>query len=126
MRYRFDPNATFIAVEVELVGLTQYCQTIFALDTGATQTGVDKQLLRLLGFDPAQAIRRSVVATARGRINIDEHRLPALSALSVDMHDFDVAEHDFGASSFDGVLGKDFFRGKVLTIDFRNGTIELQ
>jgi hypothetical protein len=55
-----------------------------------------------------------------------EYRLPALSALGVDLRDLDVCAADFSASSFDGVLGLDFLRGRVLAIDFQTGTIDLR
>jgi hypothetical protein len=52
MTYRFIPNATFVAVEAVLVGPSNASRTILALDTGSTQTGIDKDLLKNLGFDP--------------------------------------------------------------------------
>ena len=45
MTYRFDPNETFIAVEVVMVGPKAFGKTIFALDTGATQTGIDEVVI---------------------------------------------------------------------------------
>ncbi len=125
MKYHFDPNGSFIAVEVVLVGPLAFGKTIFALDTGATQTGVDESILGRLGFGPSMAVRKLQVATAGGQTKMFEYRLPVLSALGLDVHDFDVLAVDLSASSFDGVLGMDFFRDKVLTIDFRNATIEL-
>src|SRR5262249_32830018 len=94
MTYSFDPNASYIAVETILVGLSSFCRTVFALDTGSTQTGVNKDLLKLLGFDSSNAIRQVPVATVRGQITMDEYRLPAFSALGTDLHDFDVASVD--------------------------------
>jgi hypothetical protein len=126
MTYRFAPNASFIAVEAVLVGPTNFCQTILALDTGATQTGIDEGLLKMLGFDASMAIRSGSTATAGGVVKMVEYRLPAFSALGIDFYDFEVCAADFSASSFDGVLGLDFYRNRVLTIDFQLGTIDLR
>lgn len=113
MTTRFDPSATFISVEVVLVGLSAFGRLKFALDTGATQTGVDTDVLSDLGFDSSMAVRQISIATLRGWIPMNEFRLPALSALGVDLYDFDVWALDLPDSTFDGVLGMDFFRNRV-------------
>lgn len=53
-------------------------------------------------------------------------RVPALTALGRARTDVLVAAHDLplGAES-DGLLGLDFFRGFVLTLDFARGRITL-
>jgi hypothetical protein len=125
MIYRFDPNATYIAVETVLVGPSSATKTVFALDTGATQTGVDSKLLKMLGFDLSKPLNSWSVATPAGVRILKEFRLQALSALGIDFVPFDVIAADFSGSSFEGVLGLDFCRGRELKIDFRAGTIEL-
>lgn len=72
------------------------------------------------------AVNQFTIATVRGLIPCSEYRLSLFSALGVEKTDFEAASLDFRTMSFDGVLGKDFFRDRVLTIDFRNGTIDLQ
>lgn len=50
-----------------------------------------------------------------------------LKALGKEKADFQIIAHDFPPTlTVDGVLGLDFLRGNVLTVDFVNGEIKLR
>jgi hypothetical protein len=125
MTYRFDPNASFIRIVAEILGPLGFCRTILALDTGSTQTVIDASLLGQLGFGPSNAVRQRQANTVGGQTTMIEYRLPGFSALGIHASDFDVCAVALRSPRFDGLLGKDFFRDRVLKIDFRNWTIEV-
>jgi hypothetical protein len=53
-------------------------------------------------------------------------RLPAVAALDRVRTDFLVAAHEFPLGvEADGLLGLDFFRGFILTLDFVGGRVSL-
>jgi predicted aspartyl protease len=126
MTFRFDPNDSFVAVEAELVGPMATDRVILALDTGATETTIDQNVMTFLGFDPSQPIAQFSVTTANGQVVVKEFRLDSLTALGVEVKPMNVIAMDLQGRGYEGLLGMDFFRDRALKIDFRNGTIELQ
>ena len=125
MIFRFDPDATVIRVDGNIPSPMGLRRTILALDTAATQTCIAESLLASIGLNTSVAPKVRV-ATANGEIEVPEVMLPVLSALGHEKNDFKVLAVNMPSSTFSGVLGLDFFRDKVLRIDFRNGTIDLQ
>jgi predicted aspartyl protease len=97
-----------------------------ALDTGASATLIGLDPLRLVGYDPPAVGHRMQITTGSG--TAQAYRLPvaALGALGQNRTNFPVVAHDLPpTSSVDGVLGLDFLRGQILTIDFQKGEITL-
>ncbi len=125
MVYRFKPGDDFIAVEAVLVSPSLSYKVILALDTGASQSVITPSALAILGFDLSQPTRRCSVITANGQVTVDEFRLASLGALGIDASPMDVLGIDLQNADYEGLLGKDFFRDRVLKIDFRAGTIEV-
>lgn len=125
MTYYFDPNESYIAVDADLVVPGASQTIVMALDTGSTQTVIDQYVLAYLGLDLSQPVRQFSVTTANGTVPVKEFRFDSLSALAVDLRQFDIIAMDLQSSDYQGLLGKDFFRDRVLKMDFRNGTIEL-
>jgi len=126
MVYRFNPGDDFIAVEALLVGPALSYRVILALDTGASQSVVTPSALAVLGFDLSQPNHETLVITANGQVDVGVFRLASLGALGVQASPMDVLAIDLPSADYEGLLGKDFFRDRVLKIDFHNGTIELQ
>jgi predicted aspartyl protease len=97
-----------------------------ALDTGATSTLINSEIMVLLGYDPAASPDRIQVTTGSGVEFCPRVTVQRLEALGKSINDFPVLSHTLPPTSqVDGLLGLDFFRGFQISIDFRNGTITI-
>jgi predicted aspartyl protease len=95
-----------------------------ALDTGATSTVVNVGMLVAIGCDPATAPDRVQVTTGSGVEFSPRVTLQRIVALGLERTDFHVLGHTLPPSAgVDGLLGLDFLRGYVLTVDLRNGRV---
>jgi hypothetical protein len=126
MKYPFQPNADAIIVEAVLFGPLGNTTLALVLDTGATCSMVSEARLRFVGCDPAQPSGQ-VQATFGGGVQMLPVVLTVgLAALGVNKPSYPVVCHTLPPSAgVDGVLGLDFFPGRVLTIDFVNNTLDL-
>jgi gag-polyprotein putative aspartyl protease len=101
-----------------------------ALDTGATHTVLDLTMLIIAGYTLNDVIRTVEIETAKGTIEAYVFKIKKLTSLGVTLKDKEICSYDFLAnnvlSSIDGVLGLDFFRGRVLTIDFQQSQIVIK
>ena len=126
MTFPFNPTRGAIVVEVEVSGPTGQSVVRMALDTGCLGTVVDAKILASIGHDPSLAPGRVSATTASGVVSLPRLPVNALSALGHVRTNFPVLAHILPATaSSDGLLGLDFFRGHVPTIDFQKGEIEL-
>ena len=126
MTYPFDPEYGLIVVQTELIGPSGSAILRLALDTGATTTLVNVGMLVALGCDPAMAPEQVQITTGSGVELAPIVSLEQVSALGRTRSDFVVLGHTLPASSgIDGLLGLDFFRDRVLTLDFRLGEMAL-
>jgi predicted aspartyl protease len=97
-----------------------------ALDTGATSTLVNLEMLVAIGYDPALTAERVQVTTGSGVEFAPRVVLQRVIALGLELLGFPVLGHTLPPSaSVDGLLGLDFFRGLALAIDFRTGRLSL-
>jgi len=97
-----------------------------ALDTGATSTVVNVAMLVALGYDPALAPDRIQITTGSGVEFAPRVLLQKLAALGLERAPFAVLGRTLPPSAgVDGLLGLDFFRGQVLTLDFRSGRVDV-
>lgn len=98
-----------------------------ALDTGASATVISRKRLLAVGYDLENIEDEAFITTGSGLITIPKIRIEKLSALGKEKTDFLINAHDLPpTASVDGVLGLDFLRENVLTIDFMKGEIELK
>jgi predicted aspartyl protease len=126
MSFPFQPQRGLIHVEAELEGPAGNVNVLLALDTGATGTTVSDRLLRIAGYDPAAAPAQVRLTTASGTASIPQLAVTRLTTLGRDRMGFAVLALTLpSGTAVDGVLGLDFLRGCVLTIDFRAGQITL-
>src|SRR4051812_8904459 len=96
------------------------------LDTGATTSLINLATLLSLGFDPDQSAQQMVMTTGSTTQIVPIVVLTRLSGLGQHRFGFPVLAHALPASpAIDGLLGLDFLRSHVLTIDFRVGEIRL-
>jgi hypothetical protein len=126
MTHLFDPNAPLIVLEAEIVGPLRVVTVQLVLDTGASQTMIRPRYLIAAGYRPATATRRGNIRSATGGGTAPILEVSALSCLSRVRTGLSVLAHDPPpAVVYDGLLGLDFFRGLVLTLDFIRGRIKL-
>ena len=126
MTDQFDPAEGLITVSVRLSGPTGDIIVRLALDTGATSTLVNSAVMVLLGYDPAASSDRIQVTTGSGVEFCSRIVVNRVETLGRSMETFPVLCHTLPPSAqVDGLLGLDFFRGCLLNIDLKNGTISV-
>jgi predicted aspartyl protease len=124
--FPFNRVRGLIHVQAELTGPGGTVNLVLALDTGASATLIRTTRLVQAGYDPA-AVGTPVKTTTAGGV-VQSLRLPimSLTALGQTRTNMPVLGRDLPpTASAEGLLGLDFLRGDVLTIDFVNGEITL-
>jgi len=122
----FDPQSGLVVVPAAVEGPSGSAVLRLALDTGATGTLINTGMLVALGYDPALSLDRFQVTTGSGVEFVPKITLQRLVALGNERTCFPVLGHTLPPSAgIDGLLGLDFVRGQILTVDFRTGTITL-
>ena len=127
MKFEFNPKAGLLVVRAKLLGPGGERELELALDTAASQTLIERSQLVALGSDAAESSEVVPLTTASGMEYVPCVRVSRLIALGQHRTNFSVICHELPPSAaIDGVLGLDFLRGHVLTIDFKTGTIVLE
>ena len=94
-----------------------------ALDTAASHTTIDSNMLFMLGYELKDALNEVEVETSNGIIIVEEHRLKKLSCIGIERTGFVIQVYDFLAhgvtSDYDGVIGLDFLKERKICIDFK-------
>lgn len=125
MSVPFDTAASRVVVPVLLVGPRRAVRVRLILDTGATQTMIRTELLREIGCVISDTPRRVRSVTGIGQVR--SATLTHLESLGVRRGNFTVAAHEFPPGLMtEGLLGLDFLRGRVLTLDFARGRMALR
>lgn len=127
MNYPFDRHNGVIIVRTRIFGPSGNINIFrLALDTGASDTLLSATRLRNAGFDLALDSQTVEITTGGGIIAAPIIQIPHMEALNQERFDFPVLAHDLPpTSTIDGVLGLDFMRGHLLTVDFRIGQLSL-
>jgi hypothetical protein len=122
----FDPQRGLIVIPTRLWGPSADVVARLALDTGATTTLINWDLVVFIGHDPAGIGPRVQVTTGSGVEFVPQLSLQKIEALGIERLDFAVLCHTLPPSAtVDGVLGLDFMRGRRLVVDFRRGAVRL-
>lgn len=122
----FNPRQGLIVITAELEGPSGTALLRLALDTGATDTLIGVGMLVAVGYDPSLAPMRVQVTTGSGVEFAPRLTVSRLKALGRERLIFPVLAHTLPASaSVDGLLGLDFMRGLILTVNFPLGQITL-
>jgi predicted aspartyl protease len=127
MSQRFDLQERLIIVPVRIFGPVGDTIVRLALDTGASSTLVNTEVVVLLGYDPATAPDRIEVTTGSGiefcaRLSVDR-----IEAVERSLEQFPILCHTLPPSApIDGLLGMDFLRGCYVGIDLRIGEITVR
>lgn len=127
MSASFDPTAPHVVVVGYATGIVETLQVRFAVDTGATGTVISATILAALGLAATPTSPRRRLRGVTGTATVPVVRVRQLLALGSAQTDFPVAAHDLPlGTSYDGLLGLDFFRGRVLRFDFARGRVALR
>jgi len=122
----FSPGSGPIHVAAEVTGPVGSLVLRLILDTGATRSLINVSKLIVLGFDPGQSGKTITVLTGSSAEIVPLVVLTRLTTLGQHRIGFPVLAHALPTgSAVDGLLGLDFLRNQVLTIDFRAGLISL-
>lgn len=125
-QFGFDSTNGLIVVGTRLWGPLGEFDVRLALDTGATITMVNAQILVSLGYDPALVTDRVRITTASGVEYAARLPISRIEALGRRRDEFQVLCYTLPPSTtVDGLLGLDFFRETSLRIDFRERFVEL-
>jgi predicted aspartyl protease len=121
-RFSFDLEAKYDSV-ITVKAFVGKPPTLLALDTAASQTVLDLNLLLMSGYSLTDLGESVDIETANGFMQVRKVSLKMLNALGLTRTDFEVLTYDFLEK---GLLGLDFFENTVLTIDFQKGFIVLK
>jgi Aspartyl protease len=122
----FDPSAPAIIVPALVVGPLRIIRVELALDTGAGHTTIRPRFLVSAGYNPADSTRRKHFRSVTGSATAPVIDVQGISCLARVRTNMPVIAHEPPAAIiYDGLLGLDFFRGFVLTLDFLRGRITL-
>lgn len=127
MSEALDPRAKSVVVPTRLVGPREAYTFRCTLDTGSEFSVLPALYLRRLGFDLTRPVGSARLRTATGIARAPLVRVPEVLALGVARTELLVAAHEFPLGlSTDGLLGLDFLRGHVLTLDLARGRVGLR
>ena len=97
-----------------------------ALDTGASDTLISAARLEEAGFDLAASSQTVQITTGSGLATAPIIEIARLQALDGERLNFPVLAHNLPpTATIDGLLGLDFMRDHLLTVDFRTGQLSL-
>jgi len=100
-----------------------------ALDTAATHTTIDSNVLYLSGYDLRDSKGKYEIETANGIIIVERYDVEQLECLGIVKTNFEVQVYDFLAhgitSEYDGVIGLNFLSGHKFCVDLSKGEISV-
>jgi predicted aspartyl protease len=126
MKYQFESRKELILVKVKITGKLRSEQTVFALDTGATKTLINLELLKRIGYTVNDFRESLMITTGSGQEKSYILHVRSIDGLSIVKRNFSVLAFQLPVTTFvEGLLGLDFFRERRLSISFRDGSIEV-
>lgn len=100
-----------------------------ALDTAATHTTIDSNMLYLSGYQLKNSKGEKEIETSNGIILVELFDIEHFECLGIKLEKFEVQVYDFVAhgitSNYDGVVGLDFLKQKKFCIDIPNKNITI-
>ena len=126
MSISFNPEERLVLTTGNLWGPNGLSVIRLVVDTGATYTVISREAAETVGYDLTEHGETLTIATGSRLEILPVFRIDRLVALDRELRNMDVLCHTVpGGLDVDGLLGLDFFRGRRLTIDFREGSISL-
>ena len=100
-----------------------------ALDTAATHTTIDSNVLYLSGYELKDSKGEQEIETSNGIIVVETYDIEHLECLGITKTDFEVQVYDFLAhgitSDYDGVIGLNFLKEHKFCIDIVKGEVSV-
>jgi len=122
----FDRKAALILVPVTIKVGEKINKYKFAVDTGATISLMDIDLLSDIGYKLQDSIGTTHTVTASKTETVYEFSLDNIMALGLIRRNFKVISRSLPMGlGIDGLLGLNFFHNKELNINFRLSEIRL-
>jgi hypothetical protein len=127
VKYQFhrksEDDLIVITTFLKLRGKSSYYPLSLALDTGASHTVIDLNMLLITGYNKSLRLNKEVkVQTANKIIDADKMIVDELKISDISIPNFEITTYDFLAQEdlldYDGVLGLDFFKNSKMSIDF--------
>ena len=101
-----------------------------ALDTGASNTVIDLNVMNVAGYKIKDAIQIIEIETASGIVEAYVFLVAEINALGITRRHLEISSYDFinnnVFSEIHGVLGLDFFKGYKFCIDMTDFEITVQ
>lgn len=124
--FKLEDEDSLIPVDCHLEGSTY----VLALDTGASNTVIDLNVMIIAGYQVKDALRIEEIETAGGIIEAYVFQVVEINALGITRRHLEISSYDFINnnifSEIHGVLGLDFFKGYKFCIDMTDFEITVQ
>jgi hypothetical protein len=109
--------------------ISDYYDFVLGLDTAATHTTIDSNVLYLSGYELKNSIGEVEIETSNGIIIVEQYKLSKFECLGIVKYDFVVQVYDFLAhgitSDYHGLVGLNFLKNTKFCIDLRKGEITI-
>jgi len=126
MSFSFNPLEGVIIISVTVHGPSGEATLLAMLDTGATVSVIDNNVLFTVGYQVDNLVVDTPVLTGNGTILAAQATLDSFSALGKEKRNFPVVCCDLPPiSPVDAIVGLDFLRNHILTLDFTTGKLTL-
>jgi len=126
MSVPFNAKHGPILLQAEVTGPARSLTLELLLDTGATSSLVSETVVSALGYDLSLVASRTQLTTGSSLISVPRVTLTRMMALGCHRFGFPVLAYTLSTSTaVKGLVGLDFLRDQLLTIDFRDGQLDL-
>ena len=126
-RFELPTNENVIIVNVSIDSKYEFR---LALDTAATHTTIDSNVLYFTGFELKNSNGEKKVETSNGIIVVETYEIEKIECLGITKNNFEVQVYDFLAhgitSDYDGVIGLNFLKDNKFCIDLKKGEITIE
>ncbi len=117
-----------IPVKISIKGLLGLMECNFIVDTGASHSIINSDLLRTIGYYKKHEYKKEMLTGFAGHsIDVPFLKVKSFMCLGLTRRNFDLGFIEFRSTIFyDGILGIDFFLNHKLILDLKHGIIELE
>ena len=123
----FNKKSPLVVVPVSVKMESTVFDFNFAVDTGASVSLIDIDVMLAMGYKKADCIRTIETVTASKRETAYEFMIDNIRAIGLIRRNFKVISRPLPIGlGIDGLLGLNFFKNKELTIDFKLSEIRLK